>query len=241
MNRLKEFKYNTKLWEVTRRNQKELYLLEKNGNNSYCIRGAIIAIEEISDNTFLFLANVPNSKYLLFSNLTLEYGVIRTNFTKEISSFDFISEDLILFDKNKYIAKVYSISQNKETIKDIHYIVSQPALDFPCFCWSYNVKLLPDIDSNLDYPKFLLVNYKLISFHCEEYIQILVDVKSWQPISPAYSTLRNEFVDFSKDKKLLEIFEEENHKLEKIDAEICKKYFGSKLKEPIDFFKEINS
>ena len=83
-----------------------------------------------------------------------------------------------------------------------------------------------------------MVNYKLLSFRKEEYIQVLVDVQTWKAISPVYSTSRGEFIEISKDKKLLEIFNEDNYKLEQINKdESYKKASSSKnLLKTVDDF-----
>ena len=55
MNRLNGLKYNNKLWEVKRNNQKECNILDKKNNVSYFLKGNIVAVEQISDYDFLIL------------------------------------------------------------------------------------------------------------------------------------------------------------------------------------------
>lgn len=238
MSRLKGFSYNKELWSIER-NSNSLTLRDKTNDFSYQIQGEIIAIEQISEDTFLILKNALNNNDVLFIKLVVCNGVIFTAFSKHIKSFDFISEDLILFNKNCLDSKVYSISHNVESFKDIQYIVTQSSvLAETSFCWSYNVQLVYD-NSVSEYPTKLLVDYKLISFHCEEYIQVLVDIESWTPISPAYSSLRDKYVEISKEKSLAKIIKEDNDNLAVIDDFLANTYFRNKKKSLNDFLSVI--
>lgn len=236
MNRLNGLKYNNKLWEVKRNNQKECNILDKKNNVSYFLKGNIVAVEQISDYDFLILEKADDSSYFLY--YTLEYGVAFSCYEKPFNSIDFISDNLVLFDKDCSTATVFSISNHIECKENIFYIVTRPAVDSLEFCSSYHTELIFDDDANSKYPKYLLVNYKLLSFRKEEYIQVLVDVQTWKAISPVYSTSRGEFIEISKDKKLLEIFNEDNYKLEQINKdESYKKASSSKnLLKTVDDF-----
>ncbi len=240
MSRLKGFSYNEELWDI-KRNSSSLTIKDKMNDLSYEIQGEIIAIEEISGDTFLILKKVLNSNDILFVKFIVCNGVIFTAFSKYIKSLDFLSEDLIIFNKNYLDSKVYSISRNVEYFKDIQYIVTQSAiLAETSFCLSYNVTLVYD-NSFSEYPTKLLVDYKLISFHCEEYIQVLVDIESWTPISPAYSSLRNKYVEFSKEKPLSKIIKEDNYNLAIIDDFLEDTYFKDKKKSVTDFLSVIKN
>ena len=162
MNRLNGLKYNNKLWEVKRNNQKECNILDKKNNVSYFLKGNIVAVEQISDYDFLILEKADDSSYFLY--YTLEYGVAFSCYEKPFNSIDFISDDLVLFDKDCSTATVFSISNHIECKENIFYIVTRPAVDSLEFCSSYHTELIFDDDANSKYPKYLLVNYKLLSF-----------------------------------------------------------------------------
>ena len=235
MKRLKDFSYNNKIWEVRRNAQNEFCIINKNTNNSYFIKGNVVAIEQVSDNNFIIIEKAYNS--YIFLCYELEYNVVLKLYVREFSSIDFISDDLILFDKDLETTTVFSISNHIECKENIFFIVTRPAVESNPFCWSYHTELVFDNDANSEYPKYLFVTYKLLSFVKEEYIQVLVDVKTWKPIAPVYSTFRKNFIEIPKDKKLLEIFKEDNYKLKNLDKDrYYRKSSNTNLLKPIEDF-----
>ena len=119
-------------------------------------------------------------------------------YEKPFNSIDFISDDLVLFDKDCSTATVFSISNHIECKENIFYIVTRPAVDSLEFCSSYHTELIFDDDANSKYPKYLLVNYKLLSFRKEEYIQVLVDVQTWKAISQCIALAEVNLSKFQK-------------------------------------------
>lgn len=235
-----KFDYNKDLWSIDRINQ-DFNISDKKNDISYFIRGNIIAIKQVSDYDFIVFEKA--SDHMIFKYLELEYGVVLHLYQRDFKSCDFISDDLILFDKDFFTAKVFSISNRIECMQNILYIVTRPAVESISFCSSYHTELI--FYDKSKYPKYLFVTYKLLSFRKDEYIQVLVDAETWKPISPVFSTSRNGFVEISEDKKLLQIFKEDNYKLEEINKrEFYTKPFPSNkklLKTANDFINIINN
>ena len=97
------------------------------------------------------------------------------------------------------------------------------------------MKLIYSESKSEEYPKYIWVTYKLISFHTEHFIQVMVDPKTWQPLSPVYSTLQGK-IDLSESRTLLDIIEEDNEHLEEIDKKICSTCLKDRLIDPTDLF-----
>ena len=237
-----KFDYNKDLWSIDRID-KDFNISDKKNDISYFIRGNIIAIKQVSDYDFLVFEKA--SDHMIFEYLELEYGVVFHLYQRDFKSCDFINDDLILFDKDSFSSITFSISNHIECIQNISYIVTRPAVvdaESISFCSSYHTEL---IFYDTKYPKYLFVTYKLLSFRKNEYIQVLVDAETWKPISPAFSTSRNGFVEISENKKLLQIFREDNYKLEEINKrEFYEKPFPSNenlLKTANDFINIINN
>lgn len=234
--RLTEFSYDKNQW-VIRREKFDLFLFTNQKTNSkYCLNHNIVAFEQINDETFLMLEKVPNEEGYLFLNIVFNKEKILEKFRKKIKTFDFLTENSILFDKDCFTAVVYDIQHNSTYPRSIHSIVTQSTIRrVPCFCWSYKVKLIYSESNSEEYPKYIWVTYKLISFHTEHFIQVMVDTKTWQPLSPAYSTLQGK-VDLSENRTLLDIIEEDNKHLEEIDKKICSTCLKDRLIAPTDLF-----
>ena len=121
--RLTEFSYDKSQW-VIRKEKFNLFLFTNQKTNSqYCLNHNIMALEQINSETFLLLEKVPNEEGYLFLNIVFNKEEILEKFCKKIKTFDFLTENSILFDKDCYTAVVYSIPRNSAYPRSIHYFI----------------------------------------------------------------------------------------------------------------------
>ena len=170
MNRLDKIDYNYKQWSLTENKNYEYCLTNNISRISYSISGKISGIQQIDDSTFLIhrpaTSNIENiSRY----RYTDEGAVLE--FHQYFYDFTFLTEDTILFDNKS----VYSISKNSE--------ISE-------FNWLKRKGLQVCTDDNGN-PSVLLVQ-ECVALN--EYVQVLVDIETFKPVSRAYSTLRDSFI-----------------------------------------------
>ena len=106
---------------------------------------------------------------------------------------------------------------------DLNFIepMSQHSRD-AMMCKSRNIELVYTEDAS--YPAYLKVEYTLFSEYIEAYIQLLVDPITLKPLSPAYSTLRGDYVPFNNDFTLTHIFKEDRANIIILEQELKKNF-----------------
>lgn len=161
---LDKMEYNHTQWELTSDNK----LINKNDGNCYPILGEIIGIKQIGDETFLIHRRaMPNTWNI--ARLKLVSGKLIPEFSKNCTKFTFLTEDTILFDNEL----VYSISKNGEV---------------PESKWIKMNNIEVHTDEN---GKPLVLFVEECVSPLGDYVQVLVDINTFKPIHPAYSTLRD--------------------------------------------------
>lgn len=170
MSQLYENDYNDTQWEYTVDKNAEYHLVSKKDKSSYSIGANIIGIKQIDDETFLIHRHAMHGtknigRFKFTSNKSI--NEFSTNFRK----FTFLTDDTILFD-NKLI---YSISKNG----------SVPESE-----WLKNKK----IEVNTDVKGKLFLFVEVCISPLKEYVQVLVDIHNFKPVSKAYSTLRDSYI-----------------------------------------------
>ena len=106
---------------------------------------------------------------------------------------------------------------------DLNFIepMSQHSRD-AMMCKSRNIELVYMEDAS--YPAYLKVEYTLFSEYIEAYIQLLVDPITLKPLSPAYSTLRGDYVPFNNEFTLTHIFKEDRANIIILEQELKKNF-----------------
>ncbi len=218
MKRLYGISCNEEQWCVKGNRDNGYKLVNRTTLDSYSISGNVIGIEQILDDTFLVYRQRFMRDDWQISREKLSDGKVIREYHHEFQYFNFLTEDVIIFDKDKALAGIlYSISQNCEMDTMNHMLHDDSRIhDASCLSKRYITFLYDTEDS--DYPSLLLVDYKPISTHrSEEYLQVFFDPNSLQPLSPVYSTLRNQYLTLTESYTLKEIMKEENHYLSIID------------------------
>ena len=101
-------------------------------------------------------------------------------YQKDFVHFYFISHDTILFDSSA----VYSIEKNCELSE---------------FEWLKFKEIKVLVSSTNEEKTVLFVEHKTsYEISANEYVQVLVDSTTFKPISKAYSTLRDQFIELSE-------------------------------------------
>lgn len=182
--------YNEEQWNI-KGSQTVGYTIENSSTlESYPIKmNDVIGIFQVTDNEFLIYQDITNyrgndipqfgyslSRIRLSESDPDSEPTTETIFSESFKDHCFLTEDTILFDNKS----VYSIKENRM---------------LPEFEWlKYKViELKYDPDSDEEYPESLLVT----QFICRltehvECAMVLVDPKTFKPIKPAYSTLRDQ-------------------------------------------------
>lgn len=173
MSKLYENDYNDAQWEYTGDKDTGYQLKNKKDKNSYSIVGDVIGIKQIDDETFLIHRRVMHDtgnigRFKLNSNKMIK------EFSKNFRKFTFLTDDTILFDNEL----VYSISKNAE--------VSEAE-------WLKNKKI--EVHTDVNGKPFLFVEVCISPL--KEYVQVLVDIHDFKPVSKAYSTLRNSYISLT--------------------------------------------
>lgn len=167
MNQLYEITYNeTQL--VCKGNRTDGYqLLNTTDMNLYHIQGDVIGIMQIDDDTFLIHRQITQNTGHI-GRFKLNSGKIILEFGKDFKKFTFLTEDTILFDNEL----VYSISRNGEV---------------PESKWIKRKKI--EVQTDNGKPSVLFIEECIDPL--KEYVQVLVDIHTFSPVSNAYSTLRD--------------------------------------------------
>lgn len=238
MNKLYGIKYDKNVWtikgdyvsgyKISRNESSESHFLKGNSN--------IVGINQIADNSFLIYYEFMRDKW----------KIVRLKFTKEekiieyshrFSDFNFITNDVILFDKDFVdSATLYSISKNCE-IPNLQFLISKSSEKPDCkLCKSREITLVKE---ESEYPTYLQVDYELKSFCCKKFIQVLVNPNTLSPLPLVYSTLRNNYISLSDDFTLENLFEEHNAELKIIDTFLSQLYYSDSRKSKSELCFEI--
>lgn len=228
--RLYKISYNTEQWSIKGSRDYGYKLTNKATLDSYFLPCGVIGLEQLSHDTFLVHHCISRNESLIcrirFSQLCndsiLEYQ-------HSFEDFHFFTEDILLFDKN-HQAILYSISKNCEIDTLNHMIHNNASIHDASFFSKRKIKLLYDTDDD-EYPSYLLVEYMPNhTYRSSEYLQVIFDVHSLKPLSPVYSTLRNQYLTLTESYTLQKIMEEENYYLSVIDNFLYSLYYKDNRK-----------
>ena len=218
MRRLYEISCNEEQWCVKGNRDDGYTLVNRTTLNNYPISGDVIGIEQISDDTFLIYRRTMRDEWQI-NRVKLSDGKAIREYHHEFQHFNFLTEDVIIFDKDRIPLGgiLYSISKNCEMDTMNHMLHEDSRIHDASFLFGRKITFLYDTEDS-DYPSLLLVDYKpRNAYRSEEYLQVFFDPNSLQPLSPVYSTLRNQYLTLTESYTLKEIMEEENYYLSIID------------------------
>lgn len=243
MRRLYEISCNEEQWCVKGNRDDGYTLVNRTTLDSYSIPGDVIGIEQISDDTFLVHRWRTMRDEWQIRRFRLSDGDIIGGYHHEFQHFNFLTEDVIIFDKDSIHGGIlYSISQNCEIYIMNHMLNDDYRIhDASCLSKRY-ITFLYDKKKDSEYPSLLLVDYKPRSaYHSNEYLQVFFDPNSLQPLSPVYSTLRNQYLTLTESHTLKEIMKEENHYLSIIDAFLFNLYQKDNRKTAEELFSMLET
>lgn len=222
MSRLYEISYDKNVWVIKGDRAHGYNVIRKDTFDSYYFGGDIIGIEQIGECLFLVHKRILRDTWCI-ERYKLENSEKIQEFRIDFEDFEFLSGDLIFFDNYS----IYSIKENKK-IEDLHHIISKEWHDSIIYS-SRNIELIYDNKEDT-YPSYLLINYKLRSSHLEEYIQVMVKTSTLEPLSPIYSTLRENYIKLSNEVTLEKVFKEHNSQICVIDAFLRELYLKDNRK-----------
>lgn len=167
----------------------------------------------MSDDEFLVYRRVMRDEWQIY-RLKVDTVTHKTFklYCKEFRHFNFLTEDLIIFDKGVHVlgATLYSISQNTEYDTLNHLLSSDPDCRL---IKNRQIKLLYENPEQDEYPTALYVEYQFNAYPLDicAYLQIVLDVNTFKPIRPIYSTLRDKYFDIDDTITLVQIAKEDSY------------------------------
>lgn len=240
MSRLYDISYDKEKWVINGSRDTGYQIVRKETFTSYFVGGDIIGIEQVTDDAFLVYRRTMRNEWSI-ARIKLTGTEKVFEYEHSFTNFDFLTDDTIIFDKDSCVfATVYSINNNCE-IPIIHSIISKSSnLPDTRFCRSREIDLYYNNES-FEYPSHLFVAYKLSSNYCKEFIQVMIDPSTLQPISPAYSTLRGKYIHLSDNFTLEKLFTEDNNNLNVINAFLYNLYCTDARKTEAEFCTDIGN
>lgn len=217
--RLYDISYNEKQWSIRGSRDTGYKLVNKKTFDSCSISGDIIGIEQISDDEFLVYRRVMHDEWQIV-RIKFDVSIHRVFelYRKEFRHFNFLTEDIIIFDKDAHVlgATLYSISKNEEYDTLNHILSSEPDCRL---IKDRRITLLYEDPEEDEYPTALYVEYQFNSYPLNicAYLQVVLDVNTFKPIRPVYSTLRDKYFDLSDESITLgQIAKEDSYYANKI-------------------------
>lgn len=198
MSRLYDISYNDNQWKITGSRDTGYTIIHRIALVSFKILGDIIGIEQIADEEFLVYRRIMRDEWQIIRfKFDIQKDKVYSLYQKEFRHFDFLTEDLIIFDKDSHVsgATLYSISKNKEYDTLNHLLSSEPDCRL---IKDRQIELLYEDTKKSEYPVAIYIEYKfgIYSFiDIGAYLQVILDVNTFKPIRPVYSTLRDKYFD----------------------------------------------
>lgn len=219
MSRLYDISYNEEQWSITGSRDTGYTIINKTTFDSHRISGDVIGIEQVADDEFLVYRRIMRDEWQIFRfKADIVNHKIHNLYCKEFHHFNFLTEDIIIFDKDAHVlgATLYSISNNKEYDTLNHILSSEPDCRLTK---DRAIKLLYENPKEDEYPTALYVEYQFNSYPLNicAYLQVVLDVNTFKPICPVYSTLRDKYFDLSDESITLgQIAKEDSYYANKI-------------------------
>lgn len=219
MSRLYDISYNDDQWKITGSRDTGYTIIHRIALVSCRISGDIIGIEQVTDDEFLVYRRIMRDEWQI---IRFKFDILKDEvyqlYRKEFRKFNFLTEDLIIFDKDVHVlgATLYSISKNAE-YDTLNHILS---LEPDCrLIKDRLITLLYENPEEDEYPTALYVEYQFNSYPLNicAYLQVVLDVNTFKPIRPVYSTLRDKYFDLSDESITLgQIAKEDSYYASKI-------------------------
>lgn len=246
MSRLYEISYDKNQWSIRGNRDTGYRIVNKTNFASCALNGDVIGIEQITKNEFLVYRRIMRDKWqivrLKFDTTSRQVSRL---YVKEFRHFDFLTEDTIIFDKDAHVlgATLYHISSNTEDDALNHLLSSEPDCRL---IESRDIRLLYDKVKDSEYPSALFVEYKFSSFPFDicAYLQVVLDVHTLTPISPAYSSLRDKYFYLNDSLTLGQIAKEDSYYASVIGHRLSDFYSKGTTKTPTELLnmaKEVTS
>lgn len=217
--RLYDISYNEEQWSITGSRDTGYTVINKTTFDSHRISGDVIGIEQVTDDEFLVYRRIMRNKWQIFRfKADIVNHKIYNLYCKEFCSFDFLTDDIIIFDQDYYVlgATLYSISKNEEYDTLNHLLSSEPDCRL---IKDRRITLLYENPEKGEYPTALYVEYQFNSYPLDicAYLQVVLDANTFKPIRPVYSTLRDKYFDLSDESITLgQIAKEDSYYASKI-------------------------
>lgn len=212
MSRLHEINCNKEQWlAIVNESEYTYTLVNQKTLHHYILYGDIIGIEQISDDEFLVFSVISRDEYEpgdknRIERIQLQHSKIISIYRHDFyDNFGFLSEDTIIFYRD---ALLYSISKNAEVQDLARLITGVSNIDDLYYLSQRHIKSIYVKGNN--YPIYLYVDYRLKNTNYSvEHLQFLLDANSLKPVTPIYSTLRNQYISLSDTFTLKDLVEEE--------------------------------
>lgn len=213
MSRLYDISYNDDQWKITGSRDTGYTLIHRIALVSCRISGDIIGIEQITDDEFLVHRHIMRDEWQI---IRLKFDIVNDKiyelYRKEFRNFNFLTKDLIIFDKGAHVlgSILYRISTNTEHDTLNHLLSSEPDCRL---IKNRKIELLYENPKEDEYPTALYVEYQFSSYPIDicAYLQVILDVNTFKPIGPVYSTLRDKYLYIDDTVTFGQIAKEDSH------------------------------
>lgn len=192
-------------------------LVQKKHLDVYDFTCGVFALQQVSPYNFIIHCS-PEPWYYCFLMVKLKNGKMSFMESLTYTTADFLSPQLVLFNKHHLYAtavptniEVNPLCLSSLSVESSISVASQfhPTIPDKDLCDSRKIKLICKGDSK--YPTYLMVEYKLSSTILQEYVQILLNPTTLLPMSPAYSTIRGKYFDFTESFTLYDLIAEDRN------------------------------
>lgn len=239
MSRLYDICYNKEQWNIRGSRDTGYSIVHKKTFYSCPIYGDIIGIEQVSDDEFLVYRRVMRDEWQIV-RLKLDVSNFKVDelYRKNFRNFRFLTKDIIIFDRDARSlgATLYSISNNEEYDTLNHILSSEPDCRL---IKDRKIELLYENPDSDEYPTALYIEYNFSQYSLDicAYLQVLLDVNTFKPIRPVYSTLRDKYFYINDTVTLGQIAKEDSHYAE-IIVDFLRDFYSNDNRKDL---KELNN
>lgn len=242
--RLYDISYDAEQYDIRGNKDTGHYDIVNKETFDHYTLGGVIGIEQISCDEFLvYRRGLWCDEFeIVRLKFDTQSHLIYKLYCKKFHKFDFLTKDIIIFDKNNPSSGIlYSISNNTEYDSFNHVLGSEP----DCYTikgreveFLYKNKYIDEYCTMeypiaTDYPIALSIIYSFWSQPIEigAYLQVVLDVNTLKPISAAYSSLRDKYFYLDDPTTLGKIAREDSIYAKIIGKALSEFYSKSTLKD----------
>ena len=179
MNRLQGISYNKEQWTIKGSRSEGYKIINNQSSYSIVLEGDTVAIEQISDDTFLIYFKFLGDLFRIY-RLKITDNKSEQEYIHDFYHFAFLTDNTILFD-NKVL---YSISKNTE-------------ISIPSENTKSNYILASETPSGRN---VIYVEHKIYSTVLNlPYVIVIIDAETFKPVTQAFSSIRNKLITLSDD------------------------------------------